>query len=91
MEGLSELRVRLRDLAAERNLADRRGRTVQETVLSQLAPFLGDRAANRLLQSVSQNGQDLLSIIEPVLANFLGNKAAAELVSHLVDTAMGSA
>jgi len=59
--------------------------------MAQLAPFLGDRAASRLLQAVSENGQDLLSVIEPVLANFLGDKAAAELVSHLVDTAMGSA
>jgi hypothetical protein len=59
--------------------------------MAEIAPFLGERAASRLLRSVSENGQDLLSAIEPVLANFLGDKAAGELVGHLLDTAMGSA
>jgi hypothetical protein len=33
----------------------------------------------------------LLPIVEPVLVNFLGERAAAELVGHLIDTAMGDA
>jgi hypothetical protein len=89
--GLSTLRARLQELVAERVKSDRRGELMQHKVLAEIAPFLGDRAANRLLWSVSETGQDLLSIIEPVLANFLGDRAAAELVNRLVDTAMGKA
>jgi hypothetical protein len=89
--GLATLQSRLKELIAERTKPDWRGATLQLKVAAEIAPFLGHRAAGRLLRSVSQNGQDLLCVIEPVLANFLGDRAAAELVSHLVDTAIGSA
>jgi len=39
-----------------------------------------------LLRAVSGSGDDLLCTIEPVLANFLGEAAAAELVSHVAET-----
>jgi hypothetical protein len=89
--GLATLQVRLQELIAERVKSDRRGEFLQHKVAAEIAPFLGNRAASRLLRSVSENGQDLLSIIEPVLANFLGERAAAELVNHLVDSAMEKA
>ena len=87
---LVTLQARLKELIAERTKADGRGGMLQLKVAAEIAPFLGHRAADRLLRSVSENGQDLLCVIEPVLANFLGERAAAELVSHLVDTAIGS-
>jgi hypothetical protein len=88
-KGLATLQARLQELIAERAKPDRRGAVLQRKVAAEIAPFLGHRAANRLLGSVSENGEDLLCIIEPVLANFLGDRAAAELVSHLVDSAIG--
>jgi anti-sigma factor RsiW len=86
--GLVTLQARLKERIAERTRAGGRGGMLQLKVAAEIAPFLGHRAADRLLQSVSENGQDLLCVIEPVLANFLGEKAAAELVNHLVDSAI---
>jgi hypothetical protein len=90
-EGLAALQARMRELIFQKADADRRGGELRERVLAEIAPFLGFRAANRLLRSVSGNGQDLLRTVGPILANFLGDRAAAEVVSHLADTAMGGA
>jgi putative zinc finger protein len=61
---------------------------LRRKVLTELVPFLGDAAVNKLLGTVGEDGGNLLSTFEPVLARFLGISAAAELVSHLVDTAI---
>jgi hypothetical protein len=55
-------------------------------VAAEIRPFLGEGAARMLLRAVSGSGDDLLCTIEPVLANFLGEAAAAELVSHVAET-----
>ena len=89
-EALEALRARLQELIAERARPHRLGE-IQQKVASALAPFLGPMAAGRLLFPVSGNGRELLPIVEPVLVNFLGERAAAELVGHLIDTAMGDA
>ena len=87
-KGLTTLRARMRELSAEMAKPDRRGE-VQHKVAAEIAPFLGHRAARKLVLPVAGRDQDLFGIIEPVLANFLGDRAAAELVGHLIDTAMG--
>ena len=87
---LTSLRARVQELMSERARLQRSGE-IQQKVATALALFLGPVAASRLLVPVSGNGGDLLPVVEPVLANFLGEHAAAELVSHLIDTAIGDA
>jgi hypothetical protein len=60
----------------------------RRNVAAALAPFIGEVAARKLLEGVSEDGRNLLSTLEPVLARFLGSSAASELVSHLVDSAI---
>ena len=57
--------------------------TVRMRVAVEIGRYLGRRAADRILQNVSD--QNLLSSIEPVLADFLGRRAAHHLVGHIVD------
>jgi anti-sigma factor RsiW len=87
---LTALRARVQELMSERAALERSG-DIQQKVAAALAPFLGPVAAHRLLVPFSGNGKGLLPAVEPVLSNFLGEHAAAELVSHLIDTAMGDA
>jgi len=89
-QALEALRGRLQELIAERARPQRSGE-IQQRLVSALAPFLGPLAAGRLLFPASASGRDLLPIVEPVLASFLGERAAAELVGHLIDTTMGDA
>jgi anti-sigma factor RsiW len=89
-QALEALRGRLQELIAERARPQRSGE-IQQRLVSALAPFLGPLAAGRLLFPASASGRDLLPIVEPVLASFLGKRAAAELVGHLIDTTMGDA
>ncbi len=64
------------------------GPGLKSRVAKEIAPYLGERAANQLLATVSDTGHDLLSTIEPLLGEFLGPKAAADLVTRLVDRAI---
>jgi anti-sigma factor RsiW len=89
-EAIAALRARLQELIVEGAKPHHSGE-IRQKVVSALSPFLGLSAANRLLAPLSGSGRDLLPIVEPVLVNFLGERAAAELVSHLIDTAMGDA
>jgi hypothetical protein len=57
-------------------------------IAAELAPYLGDRCAGDLMLRVSPSGENLLSTVEPVLALFLGGRAAGKLVSHVVDRAI---
>ena len=57
-------------------------------VATRIAPFLGSAATDKILQPVPDSGENLLSTVEPVLALFLGNRAAAHLVNRVVDTAL---
>lgn len=67
---------------------ERTGAALKQRVAKQIEPFLGPEASHRLLQQVSADGTNLLSIVEPVLAQFLGARAASELASHIVDAAI---
>ncbi len=88
-QALETLRARLQELIAER-ARPHRADEIQQKLVYALAPFLGPLAAGRLFP-LSGDSRDLLPIVEPVLINFLGERAAAELVGHLIDTAMGDA
>lgn len=57
-------------------------------VATRIAPFLGNAATDKILEPVPDTGENLLSTVEPVLALFLGNRAAAHLVNRVVDTAL---
>jgi anti-sigma factor RsiW len=62
--------------------------SVKGRVAAAITPFLGPSATSTVLGTVSPDGGNLLQVIEPVLAVFLGRGAAASLVSHVVDTAI---
>ena len=57
-------------------------------VAAEISPYLGPSVTSRLLKTVAPNGEDLLSVIEPVLALFLGSRAASRLVTNVVDRAI---
>ena len=61
-----------------------RNKALKERVGSDLAPFLGGRAMEQLLSAVSEEGDNLLSTVEPVVALFLGCRAASALIDHIV-------
>ncbi len=60
--------------------------TVKMRVAAEIGRYLGPRAAGRILEKVLD--RNLLSSIEPVLADFLGRRAAQHLVEHVVDRAI---
>jgi len=84
---LSGLRQRIRNWESERASGNWM-QGVKTRVLRQLGPFLGSQGADSLLEPVAQDGGNLLSTIEPVLAEFLGNRAASNLVGRVVDSAL---
>jgi hypothetical protein len=59
------------------------GHSIKRRAAAKLGSFLGPRAAGRLLEPVSEAGDNLLPAIEPVLATFLGRRAAADLAGHI--------
>lgn len=61
---------------------------VKRRVAGKVEKYLGTAATSKILQPVSDDGGNLLSTIEPVLALFLGRKAASRLVSHVVEAAI---
>jgi hypothetical protein len=66
------------------------GYTVEGTkrrVAGCLEKYLGALTAGKILQSAADDGSNLLSTVEPVLALFLGRKAAGCLVSRIVEAA----
>jgi hypothetical protein len=73
---------------AGRSDPGRWGDALKKRVAGAIGPFLGNSGTSKLLQPVAEDGRDLLSTIEPVLANFLGERAASQLVSHVVDAAI---
>lgn len=75
--------------AWEATLSDARyHQMVKQRATREIGQYLGEQAAQRLVQPVAQDGKNLLSTIEPVLAEFLGSRAAFRLVSHVVDAAI---
>jgi hypothetical protein len=64
------------------------GEQVKRRVATEIAPFLGPEATETILGTVTENADNLLSNIEPVLGLFLGARAASRLVGHVVDAAL---
>ena len=61
---------------------------LKRRVAGSIEPYLGKAAANAMLQSVRADGRNLLSNVAPILTMFLGRRAAGNLVSYVVDTAI---
>ena len=66
----------------------RTGEQVKLRVADMIAPYLGREATQSVLQPVANNGENLLSSVEPILALFLGGRAASRLVSNVVDVTL---
>jgi hypothetical protein len=56
-------------------------------IRSRVGPFLGPQATERVLQSASGDGGKLLSTLEPMLAMFIGRRAARLLIDQVVSAA----
>jgi hypothetical protein len=61
---------------------------VRTRVARELEAYLGPAATRKILSKVSDDGNNLLSTIEPVLALFMGRQAASVFVSHVVDATL---
>lgn len=85
---LEQMRSAMREFEASAAAAQKTGEGVKDRVAEEIAPFLGGTATASILETVSENGDRMLSRIEPVLALFLGGKAAGRLVTHVVDSAL---
>ena len=86
--GLDGIMARIERWEARRSGPEHAGAAVKLEVAREIAPYLGGRAAGEILEPVADEGQDLLSTVEPVLGLFLGRKAASSLVSRIVETAI---
>jgi hypothetical protein len=60
---------------------------LRRAVAEGVRPYLGTRATDTLSSGGPEDGRRLLADVEPVLALFLGRRAAGELVSHVLDRA----
>ena len=84
---LASIRQRIPRFEANKNSPQRR-QAMKRLVADQIGPFLGNKAAAALLELVSENCQNLLSTVEPVLADFLGSRAASDLVNRVLDASI---
>ena len=84
-ERLRAILAAMRDWRAAAVPAGKVGPVLHRRVAAELRPYLGSSAAGAVLSEVSDTSGNLLSTIEPVLAVFLGAKAASLLVSRIVD------
>ena len=80
--------AKIRQWEAGRRGSETNSAAVRQSVAERIAVFLGSTAAGKVLDPVSEDNRDLLSRVEPILGEFLGPKAAASLVNHLVDVAI---
>ncbi|HWB83783.1 MAG TPA: hypothetical protein VG675_06565 [Bryobacteraceae bacterium] len=78
----------MQKLKADLSKPERSGEALKHRVREQIRAFVGVEAAAKLLDPVSPSGDNLLSSIEPILADFLGDRAASELVSRIIDNAV---
>ena len=86
--GLARVRSAIQKWEGSASQTGRTGAPVKRRVAHEIAPFLGPEATDSILQPVAPGGENLLSSIEPVLALFLGGRAAARLVTYVVDAAL---
>jgi hypothetical protein len=79
---------KIRQWKASQSKPELSAEAVRRRVADQVGLFLGSQATRKVLEPASPNNQNLLSLLEPVLAEFLGSGAAAALVNHVIDTAI---
>ena len=60
---------------------------VKRRVADEIGGYLGPSATGRILEQVTDRGK-LFPAIEPVLAIFLGSRAATCLIQRVIDTAI---
>jgi hypothetical protein len=82
---LEGVRSRIRLWEADMHQAGQSPEEVRECVAGRVSFFLGERAARKVLEPVGRNNQNLLAVVEPVLGEFLGQRAAARVVNGLVE------
>jgi len=85
---LAGLLAGIQDWEAAAANAGLRVEGIRRRVAGSVEKYLGTPATSKILQSVSGDGGNLLSTVEPVLAVFLGRKAASDLVSHVAEAAI---
>ena len=83
-----ELISRVRAWQAAPATADRTGEALKRRVAVEIAPYVGSRAADSILQPVAEDGRNLVSSVSPLLTMFLGRRASEHLVSHVVEHAI---
>jgi hypothetical protein len=79
--------TRIRSWAQQRDREDPDGHVVKARVGEEIAGYLGPNGANRVLEPVTERSE-LFPAVEPVLAIFLGYRAAARLIRHVIDRAI---
>jgi anti-sigma factor RsiW len=77
----------IRQWVARRREQDPEARVVKERVAEEITGYLGAQGARRVLEPVTDNAK-LLPSVEPVLAIFLGCRAATDLIQHILDVAI---
>jgi hypothetical protein len=87
-DDVNGLMVRLRGWERSESRPARNGEALKRRVAGVIEPYLGKRAVDTLLQPVREDGRDLLSNVAPLLAMFLGRRAAGNLVTYVVETAI---
>lgn len=58
---------------------------VKGRVGREIAPYLGPRASGRILGTVSESADNLLSTVGGVMSLFLGKRAANRFLDHVVE------
>jgi hypothetical protein len=77
---LADVLARARDWNAGQEPAK-----TKEVLTDGVRPYLGARATETIVSGAAPDGHDLLSSVEPVLAIFLGRRAAGRLVTRVFD------
>jgi hypothetical protein len=85
---VTDLLASLSELQSAMAQPEASGDALKRRVASELIPYVGATAAERILQLVTPNGENLLSTVESALRVFLGNAATARVVSRIVDRAI---
>ena len=85
---LSEFLTKLSELQRKLQREGATPEVLRSRVASELVPYLGAAAANRILQRVAPGGENLLPTIDSALRLFLGKAAADRVVNHIVDRAI---
>ena len=67
---------------------EQHGEALKQRIASELEPFLGTGGTDRVLESVSSGGENLLSKVESVMSVFMGKRTAAMLTTGMVDHAI---